>query len=211
MCRGKGPVAVSLETKGAAAAAAATITDDDRNLKSIVIIGNGAAGITAADPVRRHHPECEIHLVSREKRHFFNRIAITRLIYGRSAMSGLYIQPEAWCDERNIPCWLNTHATHVNRGRKHVTLATGETLIYDRLILAMGSCSFVPHIPGYGLPGSFVLREADEAIQIRQHCPARGLCPGLDGELCEKRRRRATRRQTSDRPHSRQQVSQQGR
>lgn len=140
-----------------------------RNLKSIVIIGNGAAGITAADTVRRHHPECEIHLVSREKHPFYNRMAITRLIYGRSAMSGLYMQSEAWYDERKITCWLNTHATHINRGRKHVILATGETLAYDRLILATGSSSFVPPIPGYGLPGSFVLREAEEAMEIRAY------------------------------------------
>lgn len=169
MCRVKGPVTVSLETKGAAAATAAPIADYDRSLKSIVIIGNGAAGITAADTVRRFHPECEIHLVSREKHHFYNRMAITRLIYGRSAMSGLYMQSEAWYDERKITCWLNTHATHINRGRKHVILATGETLAYDRLILATGSSCFVPPIPGYGLPGSFVLREAEEAMEIRAY------------------------------------------
>ena len=170
MCRVKGPVTVSLNTKAATAIPAPVmVTDYDRSLKSIVIIGNGAAGITAADYVRRHHPECEIHLVSREKHHFYNRMAITRLIYGRSAMSGLYMQTEAWYDERKITCWLNTHATQINRGRKQVTLATGETLTYDRLILATGSSSFVPSIPGYGLPGSFVLREAEDAMEIRAY------------------------------------------
>jgi NADPH-dependent 2,4-dienoyl-CoA reductase/sulfur reductase-like enzyme/ferredoxin len=170
MCRVKGPVTVSLDTKAAAPIPApVVVTNYDRSLKSIVIIGNGAAGITAADIVRRQHPECEIHLVSREKHHFYNRMAITRLIYGRSAMSGLYMQSEAWYDERKITCWLNTHATNINRGRKQVTLATGETLDYDRLILATGSSSFAPSIPGYGLSGSFVLREAEDAMEIRAY------------------------------------------
>ncbi len=111
-----------------AAAPAPVVTDYDRDIKSVVIIGNGAAGITAADYVRRNHPDCEIHLVSREKHAFYNRMAITRLIYGRSAMSGLYMQSEEWYDERRITCWLNTHATHINRGHKQVQLATGETL-----------------------------------------------------------------------------------
>ncbi len=171
MCRVKGPVTASLDTKGTNAKVPAQpqVTDYDRNLKSVVIIGNGAAGITAADTVRRHHPECEIHLVSREKHHFYNRMAITRLIYGRSAMSGLYMQTEAWYDERKITCWLNTHATHINRGHKQVSLATGETLTYDRLILASGSSSYVPQIPGYDLPGTFVVREAEDAMEIRAY------------------------------------------
>jgi NADPH-dependent 2,4-dienoyl-CoA reductase/sulfur reductase-like enzyme/ferredoxin len=170
MCRVKGPVTVSLDTKAAPAVPKPVMVSDyDRSLKSIVIIGNGAAGITAADYVRRHHPECEIHLVSREKHHFYNRMAITRLIYGRSAMSGLYMQSEAWYDERKITCWLNTYATHINRGRKQVALATGEILNYDRLILATGSSSYVPSIPGFELPGSFVLREAEDAMEIRAY------------------------------------------
>jgi NADPH-dependent 2,4-dienoyl-CoA reductase/sulfur reductase-like enzyme/ferredoxin len=170
MCRPKGSLTVSLDTKAAVAKGSVpVVTDFDRNLKSVVIIGNGAAGITAADTVRRHHPECDIHLISREKHAFYNRMAITRLIYGRSAMSGLYMQSDAWYDERKITCWLNTHATHINRGHKQVELATGETLNYDKLILASGSSSFVPPISGYGLPGSFVLREAEEAMEIRAY------------------------------------------
>ncbi|HZY42843.1 MAG TPA: FAD-dependent oxidoreductase [Anaerolineae bacterium] len=171
MCRPKGSVTVSLDPRAAGAAAPAftPVTDYDRNIKSVVIIGNGAAGITAADTVRRNHPDCEIHLVSREKHAFYNRMAITRLIYGRSAMSGLYMQSDAWYDERKITCWLNTHATHINRGHRQVQLATGETLNYDRLILATGSSSFVPPIPGYGQSGSFVLREAEEAMEIRAY------------------------------------------
>lgn len=170
MCRAKGPVTVSLQTKEAAVPpAAGQPIDYDPNLKSVVVIGNGIAGVTAADYVRRHHPDCEIHLIGRERHHLYNRMAITRLIYGRSAMTGLYLQSEAWYDERRITCWLNTHVTHINRGHRQVMLATGETLNYDRLILASGSSSFVPPIPGFGLDGTFVLREAEEAMEIRAY------------------------------------------
>jgi NAD(P)H-nitrite reductase large subunit len=127
----------------------------------VVIIGNGIAGVTAADYVRRNHPDCEIHLVGRERHHLYNRMAITRLIYGRSAMSGLYLQPEEWYADKQITCWLNTHATRLDTEHRQVHLATGEDLAYDRLILASGSASLVPPLPGFGL------READEAMEIR--------------------------------------------
>jgi nitrite reductase (NADH) large subunit len=94
-------------------------------------------------------------------------MAITRLIYGRSAMSGLYLQPDAWYDERKITCWLNTQVTRVECDARTVTLATGEKLPYDRLILTSGSASLVPPIDGFGMPGTFVLREAEEAMEIR--------------------------------------------
>jgi len=139
----------------------------DKAIKKVVIIGNGIAGVTAADHVRRRHPTCEIHLIGRERHHLYNRMGITRLIYGRSAMSGLYLMPEKWYDDYAITTWLNTHVTTIDKVTRQVTLGTSETLAYDRLILTTGSQSYVPPIEGYGLPGSFVLRAAEDAMAIR--------------------------------------------
>ena len=167
MSRVSGQVTISLDTRGAQAAAPSAAKDFDRSIRSVVIIGNGIAGVTAADTVRRYHPECEIHLVGREPHHLYNRMAISRLVYGRSAMNGLYLQPDNWYDERKITCWLNTRATRIDRDRRQVQLATGENLPYDRLILAMGSSSIKPPIAARELPGIFVLREAEDALRIR--------------------------------------------
>jgi NADPH-dependent 2,4-dienoyl-CoA reductase/sulfur reductase-like enzyme/ferredoxin len=167
MCRVKGPVSVTLDTRQAQPATTSVAGAYDPAIKSVVVIGNGIAGVTAADYVRRQHPECEIHLVGREKHHLYNRMAITRLIYGRSAMSGLYLQPETWYEERKITCWLNTQVINIECAAREVTLATGEKLPYDRLILTSGSSSLVPPIEGFGMPGTFVLREAEAAMEIR--------------------------------------------
>ncbi|MFN8469352.1 MAG: FAD-dependent oxidoreductase [Caldilineaceae bacterium] len=141
----------------------------DKSVERVVIIGNGIAGVTAADHIRRRHPKCEIHLVGRERHHLYNRMGITRLIYGRSAMQGLYLLPEQWYEDFNVTCWLNTQVTAVDSTAQQVTLGTGETLPYDRLILTTGSQSFVPPIEGFGMPGTFVLRTADDAMAIRTY------------------------------------------
>ena len=168
MARVNGPVIATLDLEQAVAA---TIGDDDFHfdeaVKHVVVVGNGIAGVTAADYVRRYHPDCEIHLIGQESHHLYNRMAITRLIYGRSAMNGLYLQPEEWYTKQNINTWLNTLVARVNQEEKRVELATGEQLPYDRLILATGSNSFVPPLDGFGLPGTFVLREAEDAIRLR--------------------------------------------
>lgn len=139
----------------------------DKSVQSVVIVGNGIAGVTAADHVRRRHPRCTIHLVGRETHHLYNRMGITRLIYGRSAMQGLTLLPEKWYDDFAITCWLNTHVTGIDAQNRQVMLGTGETLAYDRLILTTGSESLIPPLPGAELPGVFVLRTAQDAMAIR--------------------------------------------
>lgn len=163
--RVSGPVELTLDThRGAHAESEAA---GDPTIERVVIVGNGIAGVTAAEHVRRLHGSCEIHLIGRERHNLYNRMAITRLIYGRSGMQGLYLLPDAWYDENRITTWLNTHAVSLDATARHVELATGETLEYDRLILTAGSSNFVPEIGGWGADGTFVLRTAEDAMEIR--------------------------------------------
>lgn len=167
--RVQGAVSISLTPERAAAS---TTSGQHRfrfdpAVRRVVIVGNGAAGITAADHVRRRHPDCEITVVGREPHHFYNRMAIERLIYGRSAMQGLYLLPESWYDEHHVTCLLNTRVLAIGREVKEVLLGTGERLPYDRLILATGSSAAVPPSAGLPMTGAFVLREAGDAIEIR--------------------------------------------
>ncbi len=168
-CRVKGPVSVSLKPEQPKELTPSQIMrlDFDRSVERVVVIGNGIAGVTAADYVRRNHPECSVDVVADETHQLYNRMAITRLIYGRSAMQGLYLNPETWCESRSITEWLNTRAESIDRHTSKVTLGTGEELQWDRLILATGSQSFVPPIGGWGTPGTFVLRSANDALQVR--------------------------------------------
>ena len=50
---------------------------------SHVVIGNGIAGVTAADHLRRRHPGTQIDLIAEEPHHLYNRMGISRLVYGR--------------------------------------------------------------------------------------------------------------------------------
>jgi nitrite reductase (NADH) large subunit len=138
-----------------------------RGARRVVILGNGIAGVTAADRIRRHDAGCEITLVSEERHHFYNRTAVSRLIWARDAMSGMYLLPEPWYDEHRICSWLNTRATTIDVRSRTVALGTGDDLPYDRLIIATGSSPLLPRIEGFGIDGSFTLRGADDAMTIR--------------------------------------------
>jgi NADPH-dependent 2,4-dienoyl-CoA reductase/sulfur reductase-like enzyme/ferredoxin len=164
-----GSVTVSLKPDRQPTVSTAVAFDFDPDVNRVVVIGNGIGGVTVADHVRRRHPDCTIDLVAAEPHPLYNRMGISRLIYGRSAMVGLYLLPDTWYDDHRISCWLNTRALRVDRAARTVHLGTGETLEYDRLVLATGSDAFVPSIPGFGLRGTFVLRTAEDALSIRAH------------------------------------------
>jgi nitrite reductase (NADH) large subunit len=164
-----GQVTIALTPDKREAAAATTTAAFDPEIRHVVVVGNGIAGVTAADHLRRRHPACRITLVADENHHLYNRMAITRLVYGRSAMQGLYLMPESWYVDRNIEAMLNTGARAIDPQKHEVLLADGETLAYDRLILATGSSSFVPPWPGYGGPGCYVLRSANDAMAARSY------------------------------------------
>ncbi|MBS0308650.1 MAG: FAD-dependent oxidoreductase [Proteobacteria bacterium] len=169
----KGEVVIAL-TPDRRDAKQATTAVFDPAIRHVVVVGNGIAGVTAADHLRRRHPECRITLVADENHHLYNRMAITRLVYGRSAMQGLYLMPESWYADRNIDVMLNTAARTIDVEKRELLLADGETLSYDRLILATGSSSFVPPLPGYGDPGCHVLRSADDAMTVRGYAQRSG-------------------------------------
>src|SRR4051794_29994451 len=166
-----GPVSVALTPDKASAPRLSQILDFnyDKDVQRIVVLGNGIAGVTAADHARRRHPGVQIDLIAEEPHHLYNRMGISRLVYGRSAMQGLYLNPDKWYDERAINTWLNTRALFIDRTQRQVALGTGEKLEYDRLILATGSRAFVPRIEGFGVPGTGVLRKAADAIALRSY------------------------------------------
>lgn len=173
VCRAlKGPITIDMgldpsEIKGPAEAPRHTDLGKVSGIGRIVIIGNGVAGITAAESIRNASPSCKIDVIARERRDFYNRMAVGRAIYGRSAMEGLYLMPPEWYDRKEINVWLNTLASRIDVDKKELHLGTGESLPYDKLIIAQGGAAYVPPIEGSVLPGCFVLREASDAMAIR--------------------------------------------
>ena len=175
--RVQGPVTMKLTPEKPAKPSLSRIAQFtyDRSVERVVVLGNGIAGVTAADHVRRRHPLAQIDLVAEESHHLYNRMGIARLIYGRSAMQGLYLNPEAWYDEHAITPWLNTRARSIDRLRKQVRARHGGDAPVrpadprHRLALVRARRS-----TGFGGAGTFVLRTADDALGLRAFAQRHG-------------------------------------
>ena len=141
----------------------------DKGVQDVVIVGNGVAGATAADYIRRYHPDCNVTIVARESYHFYNRMAVSKLIHGGTDLDQITLMPQTWYQERRIECLLGSEVVRIDRARSMVVTDRRRMLHYDRLLLAMGSGSFIPPIPGWGISGTFALRNIDDALGLRDY------------------------------------------
>ena len=168
-----------------------------------VIVGGGVAGATAAQNLRRLDPAAAVSILADEPHPYYYRPRLWEFIAGTSDPAALYYRPAAWYAGQQIDLRLNSPVRRIQPRDHTVTLASGETIPFDRLLLAVGAESFLPDIPGTCLPGVFVLRTLQDAAAIRDRAAhsrravvvgggllgletARALCrPGIDVTVVE--------------------------
>ncbi|NRB28597.1 MAG: FAD-dependent oxidoreductase, partial [Roseibacillus sp.] len=147
----------------------------EESIRSVVIIGGGIGGVTAADYVRRNHPECSLHLVSKENYDFYNRISIAKIVEESLPVESLVLKGNDWFEEKQITRWMGTEATRLDTELRQVQLGSGEVLRYDRLILALGcSAAFPVGIPPE-TPHTFVFRGVEDALAIHDYILEHGV------------------------------------
>lgn len=135
--------------------------------KSITIIGNGAAGTTAAVEARKRDRDVPIEIISREDSYGYNRPMLTKSIVSGVNEKIFFIKPQEWYEENNIKVTLDTNVTSVDPKAKEIGLDNGNKQNYDVLILATGAEAFVPPIPGKDLQGVFSIRSWKDIKQIQ--------------------------------------------
>src|SRR5690606_35970991 len=117
--------------------------------------------------IRRLHPTCAIHLIGDEPYRPYNRMALTDLLTGGSALADLEVLPPDWTTEHRVHAHVGVVATAINPAAGTVTLNSGDVLTVDRLVLATGACPITPLLRGLPLPGVFTLRTAADALAVR--------------------------------------------
>ena len=110
------------------------ITHDRR----YVIIGNGIAGTTAADTLRKNDPNCDIHLLTNEPYPLYNRVSLPRFLQGVIVEQKVMIRDFAWHEQRNITLVTETMVTDVNTEERAVVTDNGQKFPYDALLVATG-------------------------------------------------------------------------
>jgi NAD(P)H-nitrite reductase large subunit len=113
-----------------------------------VIIGNGIAGTTAADTLRKNDPNCSIHLLTNEPYPLYNRVSLPRFLQGVLTEQKVMIRDFAWHEQRNIQLITEIMVTDVNTDEHVIVTDNGQVLPYDALLVATGGWANPLRVPG---------------------------------------------------------------
>ena len=137
-------------------------------MKKYLIIGNGVAGTTAAQEIRKNDPQGRITIVTEEKIPFYSRIRLPDYVAGITDKPDLIIKKDQWYKDQNIDLKTKITITDIDHVSKQATDQTGTVLEYDSLLIATGSKSFIPPIEGNTKDNVFALRTFEDAQNILQ-------------------------------------------
>ena len=135
--------------------------------KKIIVIGSGAAGMSAASTARSNDPSAEIIVFTEDIDVAYSPCAIPWGIEGKTGWNDIVMHtPEWYAAERNIQIMTETRVDSVDDASKTVT-AGGKEYQYDSLVIATGGRVFVPPIPGADLGNVFIVRTVTDGKKIQ--------------------------------------------
>lgn len=138
-------------------------------MTSIVIIGAGQAGLTAAVALRERGHEGEIHLVGEEAAAPYSRPPLSKgYLAGAETVSDLLLHSIEGIERAKITLHLGNAVIRVNRPLRAVELIEGTVLTYETLIFATGSAARELRIRGSELRGVHTLRTIGDADALRE-------------------------------------------
>jgi nitrite reductase (NADH) large subunit len=135
-------------------------------MKKYLIIGNGIAGTTAAENIRKQDKEGTIVIATNEDLPFYYRIRLTEFIAGDLTEQDLIARSREWYNDHSIDLKLGVRIMGAEPKEKVVVTENNERLPYDCLLVAAGSHSFIPPIKGSERRGVFALRSIQDAREI---------------------------------------------
>ena len=122
----------------------------------VVVIGGSAAGLTAAISCRRRHPEKSVLLIRKEE-----QVLVTcaiPYIFGTVGSLEENLIPDAILENNGIKLTIG-EVEEIDRDKKTVSTVNGETVSYDKLVLATGSLPMVLPIPGIDKENVFPMKK----------------------------------------------------
>jgi apoptosis-inducing factor 3 len=145
--------------------------DPARDPRTFVILGAGAAGNAAAQSLRQNGFLGKILMISNETDLPYDRPNLDKdYLAGEARDEWMPLRSEKFFQNRGIELMLGKNVTGVNTRSKTIALETGESIAYDRLLLATGSIPRKLNVPGETLANIFTLRSYNDSRALIKAC-----------------------------------------
>lgn len=137
--------------------------------KKLVVIGNGMVGHKFLQSLVNSEAsqDYEVTTFCEETRLAYDRVQLSSYFSGQSEEDLSLVEP-GFFEKNNITVHVGDRASSIDREAKKVLSNNGQSIPYDKLVLATGSFPFVPPIPGHERENCFVYRTIDDLIDIKR-------------------------------------------
>lgn len=148
-----------------------------------IILGNGAAAITAAEKLRELKAEDDIVVISREDAPAYSKCMLPDYVGGKMTKKRIYIRTLGDYRKRNIDLMLNCCVENIDTTGGKVYLQNGKWVDYDKLLIAIGGTSFLPPIEGLDHAEYYSINSVRDADTIREKASKGGKAVIMGGGL----------------------------
>ncbi|HEY3117184.1 MAG TPA: FAD-dependent oxidoreductase [Chloroflexota bacterium] len=136
-----------------------------------VVIGNGIAGTTAAETLRKNDPDCHISLYTDEPYPLYNRVALPPALKLEKPLVKTSMKTVEAHREKNICFEPRTPIVEINLDGRYVKTSTGAEVPYDKLLVATGGTPFHLDVPGADSKGVCYFQTYDDTAEILERIP----------------------------------------
>ena len=144
------------------------VIDMEKSTVHYLIVGNSAAGISAAKEIRRQDSRGNVTILSDESVYGYSRVMLPLYIAGKISKKAMFLTDRAFYASLRIRLLRGEFVESIDPKNQRVRTQTGKTLAYDRLLLATGSFPKTLEVPGENLQGIYSLRKIKDAEDIRK-------------------------------------------
>lgn len=130
-----------------------------------VIIGNGAAGLSAAEEIRRRDAQARVTILSDEPHLFYSRPGLAYYLSGEIPDQRVIARTREYYRDLRLDL-IHTACEQIRPAEHEVVLADGRRLQYDAALLAVGNRAVRARFPGTDLDGVVYLDMLDQARDI---------------------------------------------
>jgi NADPH-dependent 2,4-dienoyl-CoA reductase/sulfur reductase-like enzyme/nitrite reductase/ring-hydroxylating ferredoxin subunit len=135
-----------------------------QDVGNILIIGGGGAGLTCAKELRRLGHRGGITMLSADSDPPCDRPNLSKdYLAGNAPEEWIPLRQDDWYRDNKIGLKLNSEVQSIDTAKRSVTLASGERLAFDRLLIATGSEPRKLESEGFGGDNVLVLRTLADA------------------------------------------------
>jgi len=141
-------------------------------MKGIVIIGNSAAGVSAAEAIKQRDETLKITIVSEEPYYPYLRYQISETLSKNKKPEEIIFKSEEFYSQNGINIMLNTKAEKIIPGKNTVVLSDKTRIDYDALIITAGLKANIPKdIKGSAKHGVLGFRSIKDVKDITELIP----------------------------------------